>query len=199
MAICYPGSSIWTKPLCDLSFHQAEPLNLWHRTVPVMSCGAKKRSFTVTLTVIVYGSKLLPTVIFKGVGTPWDLAVPYCLSIIHKRGWMDENAKLLSYYFCFFSSKFVMRSSFVIIGSDLSMYVGILLLISGVKEWICTCLCTCLQRNPDNEWSLLVWILLEPTWQSPWQLSCSSISPPWQWPDSSPAAIGQIPQQTNQG
>ena len=31
--------------------------------------------------------------------------------------------------------------------------VGILLLISGVKEWIRTCL----PRNPDNERSLLVW------------------------------------------
>ena len=27
MAICYPGSSIWMKPPCDLSFHRAEPLN----------------------------------------------------------------------------------------------------------------------------------------------------------------------------
>ena len=27
MAIHYPGFSIWMKPLCDLSFHQAEPLN----------------------------------------------------------------------------------------------------------------------------------------------------------------------------
>jgi len=104
MAICYPGSLIWMKPLCDLSFHQAEPLNLWHRTVPVTSCGAKKRSFTVTLTVIIYGSKLMPTVIFKGVGTPQDLAVPYCLSIINKKGWMDENAKLLSYFVSLFQS-----------------------------------------------------------------------------------------------
>ena len=27
MAICYPGSSIWMKPPCDLSFHWAESLN----------------------------------------------------------------------------------------------------------------------------------------------------------------------------
>ena len=40
------------------------------RTVPVKSCGAKKRSFTVTLAVAPDGSKLPPAVIFKGVHTP---------------------------------------------------------------------------------------------------------------------------------
>ena len=76
------------------------------RTVPVKSCGAEKRSFTVTLAVAADGSKLLPAVIFKGVHNPRDLAVPDSVRVsFHKKGWMDEKGKLLS---CFFISKFVM-------------------------------------------------------------------------------------------
>ena len=41
------------------------------RTVPVKSCGAEKRSFTVTLTVAADGKKLPPSVIFKGVQPYW--------------------------------------------------------------------------------------------------------------------------------
>lgn len=37
------------------------------QTVPVKSCGAEKRSFTVTLTVAADGKNLPPKVIFKGV------------------------------------------------------------------------------------------------------------------------------------
>ena len=37
------------------------------RTVPVKSCGAEKRSFTVRLAVAADGQKLPPSVIFKGV------------------------------------------------------------------------------------------------------------------------------------
>ena len=66
------------------------------RTIPVKSCGAKKRSFTVTLAVAADGSKLLPAVIFKGVHTPQDLAVPDSVHVsFHKKGWMDEKGKLL--------------------------------------------------------------------------------------------------------
>ena len=39
------------------------------RTVPVKSCGAEKRSFTVTLAVAADGSKFPLAVIFKGVST----------------------------------------------------------------------------------------------------------------------------------
>ena len=75
------------------------------RTVPVKSCGAEKRSFTVTLAVAADGSKLPPAVIFKGVRTPRDLAIPDSVRVsFHKKGWMDEKGKLLS---CFFISMFV--------------------------------------------------------------------------------------------
>lgn len=69
------------------------------RTVPVKSCGAEKRSFTVTLAVAADGQKLPPSVIFKGVRTPRDLAVPDSVRVsFHKKGWMDEKGKNLSHF-----------------------------------------------------------------------------------------------------
>ena len=76
------------------------------RTIPEKSCGAKKRSFTVTLAVTTDGSKLPPAVIFKGVRTPRDLAVPDSGHVsFHKKGWTNEKGN----YCClsFFTSKFV--------------------------------------------------------------------------------------------
>ena len=62
------------------------------RTVPVKSCGAEKRSFTVTLAVAADGKKLPPKMIFKGVRTPRDLVVPESVRVsFHKKGWMDET------------------------------------------------------------------------------------------------------------
>jgi len=62
------------------------------RTVPVKSCGAEKRSFTVVLAVAADGTKVPPKVIFKGVRTPRDLVVPHPLRVsFHKKGWMDEQ------------------------------------------------------------------------------------------------------------
>ena len=56
------------------------------------SCSAEKRSFTVTLAVAADGKKLPPKVIFKGVRTPRDLAVPESVWVsFHKKGWMDET------------------------------------------------------------------------------------------------------------
>ena len=62
------------------------------RTVPVKSCGAEKRSFSVVLAVAADGTKVPPKVIFKGVRTPRDLVVPDPLRVsFHKKGWMDEQ------------------------------------------------------------------------------------------------------------
>lgn len=47
-----------------------------NRTVPVKSCGAEKRSFTVTLGIAADGTKLPPAVTFKGVQTPRNVVVP---------------------------------------------------------------------------------------------------------------------------
>ena len=59
------------------------------RTVPVKTCGAEMRSFTVALAV---GTKLPPKSIFKGVRTPRDLVVLHPLRVsFHKRGWTDEQ------------------------------------------------------------------------------------------------------------
>ena len=60
-------------------------------TVPMKSCSAEKRSFTVTLAVAADGKKLPPKVTFKGIQTLRDLVVSnsVCVSF-HKKGWRDE-------------------------------------------------------------------------------------------------------------
>ena len=70
------------------------------RTVPVKSCRAEKRSFTVTLAVAADGKKLPPSVIFKAVRTPRDLAVPDTVRVsFHKKGGMDEKGRNLSNFY----------------------------------------------------------------------------------------------------
>lgn len=65
-----------------------------NRTVPVLSCGADKQSFTVALTVKANGEKLPPKVIFKGV-RQLKINVPPRMQVsVHKKGWMDEEGKL---------------------------------------------------------------------------------------------------------
>ena len=114
------------------------------RTVPVESCGAEKRSFTVTLAVAADGKKIPPAVIFKGVRTPRDPVVPDSVRVsFHKKGWMDKAGKLVV-LFCFM--KCLLRD--ILASTDFY-----LLSISGVKEWIRTCL----PRSPVDERSLLVW------------------------------------------
>lgn len=61
------------------------------QTVPVKTCGAEKRSFTVTLVVAADRTKLPSKVIFKGVQSPRDLVVPESIHVsFRKKGWMDE-------------------------------------------------------------------------------------------------------------
>ena len=70
------------------------------RTVPVKSCGAEKRSFTVTLAVAADGKNLPPSVIFKGVRTPRDITVPDTVRVsFDKKGWMDEKGRNLSHFY----------------------------------------------------------------------------------------------------
>ena len=67
-----------------------------NKTVPVLSCGADKQSFTVALTVKANGEKLPPKVIFKGV-RQLKISVPPRMQVsIHKKGWMDEEGKACS-------------------------------------------------------------------------------------------------------
>ena len=55
---------------------------------------------TVTLAVAADGKKLPPSVIFKGVRTPRDLAVPDTVRVsFHKKGWMDEKGRNLSHFY----------------------------------------------------------------------------------------------------
>ena len=61
------------------------------RTVPVLSCGADKQSFTVALAVKANGEKLPPKVIFKGVRQPNINTPPRMQISVHKKGWMDEE------------------------------------------------------------------------------------------------------------
>ena len=61
------------------------------RTVPVLSCGADKQSFTVALTVKANGEKLPPKVIFEGVRQLNINTPPRMRISVHKKGWMDEE------------------------------------------------------------------------------------------------------------
>ena len=90
----YPLSRIYNMDETPMRFQLPSTRSLeftGSRTVPVKTCGAEKRSFTVTLAVAVDGTKLPPKVIFKGVRSPRDLVVPESLRVsFHKKGWMDE-------------------------------------------------------------------------------------------------------------
>ena len=70
------------------------------RTVPVLSCGADKQSFTVALTVKANGKKLPPKVIFKGV-QQLNINTPPRMQIsVHKKGWMDEEGMFYLHTVC---------------------------------------------------------------------------------------------------
>ena len=87
----------------------------------------------MTLTVAADGSKLPPAVIFKGVRTPRDLAVPDSVRVsFHKKGWMDEKGKLLVYFFLYFKVCYTQITDFR--NCRCIFNLGILLWISGVKE-----------------------------------------------------------------
>ena len=59
------------------------------RTVPVLSCGADKQSFTVALAMKANGEKLPPKVIFKDV-RQLNINTPPRMQIsVHKKGWME--------------------------------------------------------------------------------------------------------------
>ena len=89
----YPLSRIYNMDETPMRFELPSTRSLefsGSRTVPVKTCGAEKRSFTVTLAVAADGTKLPPKVIFKGVWSSRDL-VPESLRVsFHKKGWMDE-------------------------------------------------------------------------------------------------------------
>ena len=75
----YPLSHIFNMDETPMRFKLPSSRSLeftGSRTVPVKTCGAEKRSFTVALAVAADGTKLPPKVIFKGVRTPRDLVVP---------------------------------------------------------------------------------------------------------------------------
>ncbi len=98
----YPLSRIYNMDETPMRFELPSSRTLefsGSRTVPVKSCGAEKRSFTVTLAVAADGKKLKPAVTFKGVRTPRDLVVPDSLRVsFHKKGWMDEPGKRLLFH-----------------------------------------------------------------------------------------------------
>ena len=91
----YPLSRIYNMDETPMRFELPSTRSLeftGSRTVPIKTCGAEKRSFTVTLAVAADGTKLPPKVIFKGVRFPRDLVVPDSLRVsFHKKGWMDES------------------------------------------------------------------------------------------------------------
>ena len=83
----YPLSRIYNMDETPMRFELPSTRSLefsGSRMVPVKTCGAEKRSFTVTLAVAADGTKLPPKVIFKGVRSP-----SVFLST-RKGGWMRQ-------------------------------------------------------------------------------------------------------------
>ena len=69
-----------------------------NRTVPILSCGGDKQSFTVVLAVKADGEKLPPKVIFKGV-RQLRIEVPRRKQVsVHKKAWMDEEGLFFFLY-----------------------------------------------------------------------------------------------------
>ena len=72
--------------------------NTGNRTVPILSCGGDKQSFTVVLAVKVNGEKLPPKAIFKGV-RQLRIQVPRGMQVsVHKKGWMEEEGLFFFLY-----------------------------------------------------------------------------------------------------
>ena len=83
----YPLSRIYNMDETPMRFELPSTRSLefsGSRMVPVKTCGAEKRSFTVTLAVAADGTKLPPKVIFKGV---WS---PSVFLSTRKGGWMRQ-------------------------------------------------------------------------------------------------------------
>ena len=84
------------------------------RTVPVLSCGADKQSFTVALTVKANGEKLPPKVIFKGV-RQLNINTPPRMQIsVHKKGWMDEEGMFYLHTVCSEKKLFVWATNTIL-------------------------------------------------------------------------------------
>ena len=66
-----------------------------NRTVPILSCGGDKQSFTVVLAVKASGKKIPLKVIFKGVRQLRIQVLPRMQVSVHKKGWMDEEGLFL--------------------------------------------------------------------------------------------------------
>ena len=66
-----------------------------NRTVPILSCGGDKQSFTVVLAVKASGEKLPLKVIFKGIRQLRIQVPPRMQVSVHKKGWMDEEGLFL--------------------------------------------------------------------------------------------------------
>lgn len=68
------------------------------RTVPILSRGGDKQSFTVVLAVKANGEKLPPKVIFQGV-RQLRIKVPRRMQVsVHKNAWMDEEGLFFFLY-----------------------------------------------------------------------------------------------------
>ena len=104
-----------------------------NRTVPILSCGGDKQSFTVILAVKANREKLPSKVIFKGV-RQLQIQIPPTMQVwVHKKGWMDEEGIFL--FLFIFSCLYSVSFSFV-----------------GTKDWIRKNL-----RFTPHQRALLVW------------------------------------------
>ena len=81
--------------------------NTGNRTVPILSCGGDKQSFTVVLAVKANGEKLPPKAIFKGV-RQLRIQVPRGMQVsVHKKGWMEEE----DLFFFLYHSEYIIAAT----------------------------------------------------------------------------------------
>ena len=89
----YPLSRIYNMDETPTRFELPSTRSLeftGSRTVSIKTCGAEKRSFTVTLAVAADGTKLPPKVIFKGFREISSFQIPSVFLSTRKGGWMSQ-------------------------------------------------------------------------------------------------------------
>ena len=69
-----------------------------NQTVPILSCGGDKQSFTVVFAAKADGEKFPPKVIFKGI-RQLRIEVPRRMQVsVNKKAWMDEEGLFIFLY-----------------------------------------------------------------------------------------------------
>lgn len=112
-----------------------------NRTVPILSCGGDKQSFTVVLAVKVSGENLPLKVTFKGVRQLRIQVPPRMQVSVHQKRWIDEEGLFLlltfTEYWYFISTKSCRH------WQNVSSVCRLCLLLIFYHHWILLVLCDC--------------------------------------------------------